>query len=126
MRRLGRLIPGLLLLASLPAGAADLPLSVGGGFGSQIGNYPLVQSGEFTNSLGQLCKIFNWDRPLGPYQVLRVRSASCPDFNRPGSMMGVEIDRRIVPMSESPLRFLPPEPAYPGSLALADARRYPR
>ena len=124
MRRLSYGLPALLLLAALGAEAADLPLAVGGGVGSQIGNYPLVQSGEFTNSSGQICKIFDWDRPLSPYQVLRVRSASCPGGYRPGVMMAVEIDRRVVPMASSHLRFLPPEPARAGALALADGLPY--
>src|SRR5436853_352231 len=120
MRRYSHGIAAFLLFAAFSAEAGELPLAVGGGVGSQIGNYPLVQSGQFTNSEGQLCKIFDWDRPLGPFQVLRVRSASCPGGYRPGSMMGVEIDRRVVPMADSHLRFLPPEPGHAGALALAD------
>ncbi len=100
--------------------AGSLPLTVDGGLGSQVGNYALVEDGEFTNSFGQRCQIYAWDRPLNENQVLRVRSASCPGGYRPGSMMGTEIDRRIIPMASSHLRFLPSEPANPAALALAD------
>jgi hypothetical protein len=118
MRGKHRLLPACaaaflawLLAQPAPSGWADeLPLNVGGGHGSEIGNYPSTLAGQYLNSVGQPCRLYHWDRPLGPNQVLRVRSASCPGGTRPGTMMATELDRQVIPMADSRLRFLAPEP----------------
>ena len=80
-----------------------MPPSVGGGIGSQFGNYGATVAGEMVDKNGRRCVVFNWDRPLSQNSVLRVRSASCESEERPGWMVGVELERKIIPLSESNL-----------------------
>jgi len=84
--------------------AANLPLSVGNGVGSQYGNYAAQMDGEMRGPSGERCVIFNWDRPLTKDLAIRLRSASCESKERPGWMVGTEISRTVIPMSESNLK----------------------
>ncbi|HVJ53966.1 MAG TPA: hypothetical protein VM689_15970 [Aliidongia sp.] len=88
-----------------------LPAEVGGGRGSQFGNYATVVAGE-TVIGGERCILYNWDRPLPDGRVLRYRSASC--FLPNGRARAIGLDSSIVPMTESELRFeAPVEPDDP-------------
>ena len=86
------------------APAADLPLSVGNGVGSQYGNYAAQMDGEMRGPSGERCVIFNWDRPLTKALAIRVRSASCESKEHPGWMVCTEISRTVIPISESNLK----------------------
>lgn len=86
------------------APAANLPLSVGNGTGSQYGNYVAQMDGEMNGPAGERCVLFNWDRPLTKDLVVRLRSASCESMERPGWMVGREISRTVIPISESNLK----------------------
>jgi len=95
------------LAAACAAPAAEqrntLPPSVGGGLGSQFGNYAAVQGEDMTNADGENCTVWNWDRPISGGLAVRVRSASCPSHEHPGRMVAVELDRTIIPLSASSL-----------------------
>jgi len=110
MRRLGAccsLATALALSACSSAGTApavDLPLGVGNGLGSQYGNYAAQMNGEMRGPSGERCVIFNWDRPLTKDLAVRLRSASCESKERPGWMVGTEISRTVIPISESNLK----------------------
>jgi hypothetical protein len=98
----------VLALASLAGCASSsppqLPFTVGGGLGSQHGNYALAPSNEvFIDVRGDRCPVWAWDRPISATQVLRLRSASCPMVGNPKRMIGVELGAQVVPMSESRL-----------------------
>jgi hypothetical protein len=84
--------------------AANLPMSVGNGVGSQYGNYAAQMDGEMRGPSGERCVIFNWDRPLTKDLAVRLRSASCESQERPGWMVAREISRTVIPMSESNLK----------------------
>ncbi|MDR3436543.1 hypothetical protein [Telmatospirillum sp.] len=93
-----------------PEGAApvtELPLSIGNGSGSQYGNYPAQTNGEMRGPTGERCVLFNWDRPLTKDLAIRLRSASCESTERPGFMVGTEISRTVIPISESNLKDEP-------------------
>jgi len=82
----------------------ELPFTVGGGLGSQHGNYAATLSSEvFTDARGDRCAVWNWDRPISASLVLRLRSASCPDIRNPKRMIGVELGAQVVPMAKSGL-----------------------
>jgi predicted small lipoprotein YifL len=104
--------PALLLLAACgsappapPAAKATppLPLTVGGGKGSQRGNYPTVVTGEIHDSPDGPCAVYAWDRMLSSGQVIRYLSAACPYPGRPGFFRMVELGRVLLPAGESPL-----------------------
>ena len=82
----------------------DLPLAVGGGAGSQYGNYAATIGGEMRGPSGEHCVVFNWDRPLARGLALRLRSASCDSRERPGWRVAVEISRTVIPRSQSNLK----------------------
>ncbi len=82
-------------------GRATLPMSVGNGAGSEHGNYAAHMDGETEGPSGERCILFNWDRPLGKDFALRLRSASCESTTAPGRMVGMEISRTIIPLSDS-------------------------
>ena len=84
--------------------AANLPLSIGNGVGSQYGNYAAQMDGETRGPSGERCVIFNWDRPLTKDLAVRLRSASCETKERPGWMVGTEISRTVIPMAESNMK----------------------
>jgi hypothetical protein len=86
------------------APAADLPLSVGNGHGSEYGNYAAQMDGEMRGPSGERCVIFNWDRPLTKDLALRLQSASCESTERPGWMVSKELSRTVIPISESNLK----------------------
>lgn len=86
------------------AGRTSLPLSVGNGAGSEYGNYAAVMDGETQGPSGERCVVFNWDRPLARDLALRLRSASCEFRASPGRMIGVELSRTVIPLSESNVR----------------------
>ena len=67
--------------------------------GKEFVPYPLNDGREILIK-GVQCKLFNWDRPISDTQVVRIRSASCPV---PGAtwMRSVEVDRSVIPLSES-------------------------
>jgi hypothetical protein len=88
--------------SSIPA--ANLPMSVGNGLGSQYGNYAARMDGEMRGPSGERCVIFNWDRPLTKDLAIRLRSASCESKERPGWMVSREISRTVMPISESYLK----------------------
>src|SRR5579862_399937 len=82
----------------------ELPFTVGGGLGSQHGNYAATPSSEvFTDARGNRCPVWNWDRPISATLVLRLRSASCPDIRNPKWMIGVELGAQVIPTAESGL-----------------------
>ncbi|MDB5410201.1 MAG: hypothetical protein JWL84_5113 [Rhodospirillales bacterium] len=81
--------------------AANLPLSVGDGVGSQYGNYAGQMDGEMSGPSGERCVIFNWDRSLTKDLAIRLRSASCESKEHPGWMVSTEISRTVIPISES-------------------------
>ena len=82
----------------------ELPFTVGGGLGSQHGNYAATLSSEaFIDARGDRCPVWNWDRPISASLVLRLRSASCPDSRNPKRMIGVELGAQVVPMAKSGL-----------------------
>jgi len=83
--------------------SAPLPPTIGGGLGSAQGNYPSVELGQIVGPEGTPCPVFVWDRPLSDGRVLRLRSASCAFAARPGGLIAIELDRRIVPRNESTL-----------------------
>jgi hypothetical protein len=84
---------------------AHLPPSVGNGVGSQYGNYAAQIDGEMRGPSGERCVVFNWDRPLTNNDLaLRLRSASCESSERPGMMVGTELSRTVIPISESNLK----------------------
>jgi hypothetical protein len=87
-----------------PEPAANLPLSVGNGVGSQYGNYAAQQDGEMRGPSGERCVIFNWDRPLTKDLVVRLRSASCESKERPGRMVCTQLSRTVIPIAESSLK----------------------
>ena len=80
---------------------AELPLYVGGGAGSHFGNYAARIDGEMTDKNGNRCVVFNWDRPLTKDLAIRLRSASCPSLEVPGRMVCLELERKVIPISES-------------------------
>lgn len=86
------------------AGRVSRPLSVGNGAGSEYGNYEAVMDGETRGPAGERCVVFNWDRPLTADLALRLRSASCESRTSPGRMVGVELSRTVIPLSESNVR----------------------
>jgi hypothetical protein len=88
--------------ASTPA--ADVPMSVGNGAGSQYGNYAAQMDGEMRDPSGERCVVFNWDRPLTKDLALRLRSASCESEERPGRMVSRELSRTVIPISQSNLK----------------------
>jgi len=100
----------LLALASALAACAalesskPLPPTIGGGKGSEFGNYAATAAGTVTID-GQRCYVWNWDRPFAPGKVLRYRSASCPSTEFPGRFIAIDLDHSIVPLAESDLRF---------------------
>jgi hypothetical protein len=86
------------------APAANLPVTVGNGLGSQYGNYAAQMDGEYRGPSGERCVTFNWDRPLTKELATRLRSASCESTDRPGLMVAHEISRAVIPISESNLK----------------------
>jgi hypothetical protein len=109
----------LLLLTGAASGCADqreapakpdLPFYVGGGAGSQFGNYAASVAGEMIDKSGRRCVVFNWDRPLSQDSVLRLRSASCEISKEPGPMLPIDLGREIIPMSASYLSAQEREP----------------
>jgi hypothetical protein len=70
-----------------------LPPEIGGGRGSEFGNYTAVPVGE-TVIKGARCVLFDWDRPLPDGYVIRLRSASC--YRPDGIANAVELERHIV------------------------------
>jgi hypothetical protein len=87
-----------------PPPPRDRPTNVGNGIGSQFGNYAAKRDGEMRSPTGELCSIFNWDRPVMPGFALRVRSASCDSKENPGRMEAMELSRTLIPISESNLK----------------------
>lgn len=75
---------------------------VDGGKGSQFGNYAARIDGEMIDKNGGHCVIFNWDRPLTKDLAIRLRSASCPAPEKPGFMTCIELERTVIPITESP------------------------
>jgi hypothetical protein len=90
-----------------PAPGPDLPPSVGNGVGSEHGNYGAQMDGETRGPAGERCVIFNWDRPFAKGYAIRYRSLSCESQERPGWMVGTEISRTVIPISESNLKDEP-------------------
>ena len=80
-----------------------LPLTVGGGSGSEHGNYAAQMDGEMKGPSGERCVLFNWDRPLTKDLAIRLRSASCESKDHPGRMTAMEISRTVIPISQSNL-----------------------
>ena len=72
---------------------------IGGGRGSEFGNYGGVAVGE-TTIKGARCILFDWDRPLADGSVIRLHSASC--YRPDGIANAVELERHIVRISDSP------------------------
>lgn len=89
-----------------PKQSAEPPpaVYVGGGSGSQYGNYAAERDGEMRGPDGEHCVVFNWDRPLGRGLVLRMRSASCMSREFPGRMVARQLSSAVIPVSESNLK----------------------
>jgi hypothetical protein len=85
-----------------PPSSPPLPFAVGGGQGSEFGNYAAKPAGEVTLD-GQLCRVWAWDRPLSATQALRYRSASCPSADSPGRYVARDLGMSVIPMAESDL-----------------------
>ena len=83
--------------------ASNVPLNVGGGVGSQYGNYAAQMAGEMRGPSGERCFLFNWDRPLTKDLAIRYTSASCESKEHPGRMVCTEISRTLIPISASNL-----------------------
>lgn len=95
------------------------PMNVDNGVGAQYGNYAAQPGGTVKGPDGKPCEVFNWDRPIGNGQAIRVRSASCPDPDHPGSMISHEISRDVISLSDSTLapdqEGAAPDDAAPGA-----------
>lgn len=97
---------GLLLLAACaqvapPPSAPTtppLPTYVGGGQGSQFGNYQTVETGTFYQSAAGPCPIAAWDRPLSGGWIIRYLSAACPapQPGRPDAVWIIDLDRQVL------------------------------
>jgi len=87
--------------------APALPSTIGGGSGSQNGNYAEQIAGEVTGSSGERCVIYVWDRPLTKDLALRLKSSSCESQERPGWMISKELSRTVIPIAESSLKDQP-------------------
>jgi hypothetical protein len=76
------------------------PPDVGGGIGSELGNYGMRLSGEATGPEGQHCVIYNWDRPLNGSYAIRYSSMSC---DLPGKewKKATSYTRSVIPLSQS-------------------------
>lgn len=77
------------------------PLTVDGGHGSEYGNYGMTESNQTVMRNGETCVVWLWDRPVSATQALRVRSASCPSPEKSGGMVATELDRTLIPLSQS-------------------------
>jgi|HubBroStandDraft_2_1064218.scaffolds.fasta_scaffold2161572_1 hypothetical protein len=103
LRRALGLVPLLLLAAcggSSKPPPAVVPMDVGGGIGSEYGNVDAsLAQDEYTDADGNKCPIFITDRPLTSTTVLRIRSASCPSKDEPGTLVAVELDRKVVALA---------------------------
>ncbi len=104
------MLPALLLLAACgsappapPPAKTAPPLTVGGGKGSQQGNYPTFLTGDIHDSPDGPCAVYAWDRMLSSGQVVRYLSGACPYPGRPGYFRMVELGRVLLPAGESPL-----------------------
>lgn len=86
-----------------PGPALDLPLAVDKGVGSQYGNYAAQEERQERGPDGQLCVIYNWDRPLTEGLAIRMKSASCESKEAPGLYTSHEISRTVIPITESTL-----------------------
>jgi hypothetical protein len=71
---------------------------LGGGLGSEYGNYDLKPAGDTVSPSGERCATFVQDRPLSADTVLRVTTQSCGTAAR---MECKEVSRMIVALSES-------------------------
>lgn len=85
-----------------PQVSQTLPIYVNGGKGSQFGNYAAKIDGEMIDKNGGRCVVFNWDRPLTNDLAIRLRSASCPSPENPGFMTCMELERTVIPITDSP------------------------
>ncbi len=83
--------------------------AMGGGVGSQYGNYADQVDGEMTGPKGERCVIHTWDRPLTVNSIVRVRSASCESRENPGQMTSTEISREVVAIAPEPAAEAKPE-----------------
>lgn len=97
----------MLALAGCAPGTGSLPLNFAGGSGSEFGNYPGQEDGETRGPDGERCVLFNWDRPLTATLAVRLRSMSCESKEKPGWMVGHDISRTVIPLSESTLATPP-------------------
>lgn len=93
--------------ANLKPPSQPLPFAIGGGQGSEFGNYTAKPAGEVTLD-GQLCRVWAWDRPLSATQAVRYRSASCPSTDSPGRYVARDLGMTVIPMAQSDLAD--PEP----------------
>ena len=83
--------------------AVDLPLDIGGGIGSQFGNYEMRPAGETRDAKGNRCEVFNWDRPLNRNFAVRYSSESCESKEHPIWMNTTPYIRKVIPIAESNL-----------------------
>lgn len=107
--RAAPLLAGLVLAGLVLAGCAapppphvsQPPLAVGGGLGSQHGNYAARRGADVAGPDGERCIAFEWDRPVSATQAVRYVSLSCPSREIPGRMEGRQVSRSLIPLSES-------------------------
>lgn len=96
---------GLLLLAA----CADVPPALtvttspmftylGGGQGSQYGNYETHETGEIYQSPTGPCAIAAWDRPISGGWLVRYLSAACPapQPGRPDAVRIIDLGRQVL------------------------------
>lgn len=108
MRLLFRLAPvtGVLLLSACagnpappPTSPPAQPISIGGGSGSQFGNYENYETGHTHPGPDGPCPLYAWDRPISGGRVIRYLSAACPapQPGRPDAVRILDLSRQIVP-----------------------------
>ncbi len=104
MRLLCRLAPitGALFLSacasSPPATPPAPPTSIGGGSGSQFGNYENYETGGTYQSPSGPCPTYAWDRPISGGRLIRYLSAACPapQPGRPDAVRIIDLGRQTI------------------------------
>lgn len=91
-------------ISHAPLERDGLPPEVGGGIGSQYGNYEMHPVGETHDAAGNRCVTFNWDRPLNKYFAVRYATKSCESKEHPIWMNATPYERSIVPISQTDLK----------------------
>ncbi|MBP7340559.1 hypothetical protein [Niveispirillum sp.] len=85
--------------------APSQPTYLGGGQGSQNGNYETRETGEQFQAGPDVCPIYAWDRPISGGRIIRYLSAACPapQPGRPDAVRMIDLGRHVLPASDSTL-----------------------